>query len=70
MSSLDSALGAMSSTAVTDFYRPYVRPDASGRHLVAVARWFVVLFGMILAYIALAMAGVPELLWRRSTGRA
>lgn len=62
MSSLDSALGAMSSTAVTDFYRPYVRPRASTAHYLWVARWFTFLFGVLLAVVALAFAGSNDLL--------
>ena len=62
MSSLDSALGAMSSTAVTDFYRPYARPDASPAHYLRIARWFTFLFGVLLAFVALAFAGADDLL--------
>ncbi|MHC4696652.1 MAG: sodium:solute symporter family transporter [Planctomycetota bacterium] len=74
MSSLDSALGAMSSTAVTDFYRPLVsgwhgqaqrrRAVAkSEAHYLRVARLFAVLFGVLLAAVALAFAGNDDLLW-------
>lgn len=62
MSSLDSALGALSSTAVTDFYRPYVRPAGTERHYLAAARIFTVLFGVLLAAVALAFAGADDLL--------
>ena len=60
MSSLDSALGALSSTAVTDFYRPYVRQEAPDRHYLLVARLLTFFFGVLLAAIALA--------FRHSTG--
>ncbi|MCH8966043.1 MAG: sodium/solute symporter [Planctomycetes bacterium] len=62
MSSLDSALGALSSTAVTDFYRPYVRPHASSAHYVRVARWLTFFFGLLLALVALSFAGTEDLL--------
>ncbi len=62
MSSLDSALGAMSSTAVTDFYRPYVRPNASPAHYVLAARCFTLVFGVILVLVALAFAEEKDLL--------
>jgi len=62
MSSLDSALGAMSSTAVTDYYRLYFKPHASAEHYLRAARWFSVGFGVCLAAIAMAFAGAEDLL--------
>lgn len=62
MSSLDSALGALSSTAVTDFYRPYIRPQASHAHYLRVARVTTFLFGVVLAAVALAFADSKQLL--------
>jgi Na+/proline symporter len=72
MSSLDSALGAMSSTAVTDFYKPYLdrRPAAHQHtgeqretHLLRVARVFSLLFGALLVGVALGFSTADELLW-------
>lgn len=78
MSSLDSALGALSSTAVTDFYRPFVtrrrarifaangdsaRAEARGAGELRVARLCTFLFGVLLTGVALAFAGYDELLW-------
>ena len=62
MSSLDSALGALSSSAVTDFYRPYIAPGRSGAHYVRIGRMCVILFGILLAFIAVAFAGQRDLL--------
>jgi SSS family transporter len=62
MSSLDSALGALSSCAVTDFYRPYVRPRASEAHYVWIARCCTFLFGMLVVSVALAFAESEQLL--------
>jgi Na+/proline symporter len=62
MSSLDSALGALSSTAVTDFYQPYIRPRASEAHYLRVARVTTFVFGVILAAVALAFADSKQLL--------
>jgi len=62
MSSLDSALGALSSTAVTDYYRLYFKRDATAGHYLSAARWFSVGFGGLLASIALAFAGSKDLL--------
>ncbi len=68
MSSLDSALGALSSTAVTDFYKPWrerkpaVRAN-DDRHYLRVARLMSLLFGLLLAGVALGFARYDELLW-------
>jgi Na+/proline symporter len=51
MSSLDSALNAMASTAVSDFYRP-LRPGRSDRHYVMVSRLAVAGWGAVLAGFA------------------
>ncbi len=51
LSSLNSAINAMSSTFVNDFYRRW-RPDASEQQLVAVGRTGVVFWGVILAVFA------------------
>ena len=76
MSSLDSALGALSSTAVTDFYRPFlakradrpVRPDPQTSRTaelaeLKVARICTFGFGLLLAAVSLAFAGYDTLLW-------
>ncbi len=62
MSSLDSALGAMSSTAVTDFYRPYVRPHAPSTHYLRVARIATLFFGVALVGVALLFRHNDDLL--------
>lgn len=62
MSSLDSALGALSSTAVTDFYRPYIKRGAGEAHYLRAARWFTFFFGVLLAGVAIAFAGADDLL--------
>ncbi len=63
MSSLDSALGALSSSAVVDFYRPYFAPKRSERHYLRVARLFTVAFGLILVAVAIGFIGSNNLLW-------
>ena len=72
MSSLDSALGALSSSAVTDWYRPLMArhrrkhgtpvPDNNERVEMRVARGFTVLFGLLLACVALMFADSTRLL--------
>jgi SSS family solute:Na+ symporter len=52
MSSLDSALNALSSSAVTDLYKTYVHPGASDRHYLLVSRLFIALFAFALVAVA------------------
>ena len=63
MSSTDSALGALSSSAVVDIYKPYIRKKATEKHYLRVSRWFVVFFGAILVAIAVASRNVEGVLW-------
>ncbi len=63
MSSLDSALGALSSSAVADFYRPMMGGRTDERTELRLARGLVLVFGVALAWIALAFAGQDGLLW-------
>lgn len=71
MSSLDSALGALSSTAVTDFYRPWrvkkLGEDASGeraeKHYLHISRLMTVFFGVLLTGVAWAFIHQTALLW-------
>lgn len=51
MSSLDSALNAMSTTAVCDFYKP-LRPGRADRHYLIVSRVAVALWAFVLAGFA------------------
>ncbi|KPL19347.1 MAG: hypothetical protein AMJ92_03410 [candidate division Zixibacteria bacterium SM23_81] len=63
MSSTDSALGALSSSAVVDIYKPYIRKKATEKHYLRASRWFVVLFCAILVAIAIACRNVEGVLW-------
>jgi SSS family transporter len=68
MSSLASAVGALSSSAVTDFYRPLVQRWSRGqgrseRHYLAAGRLLSVVFGVLLVLVALAFVGQDRLLW-------
>ncbi|MEK6675130.1 MAG: sodium/solute symporter [Planctomycetota bacterium] len=71
MSSLASAVGALSSCAVTDFYRPirrWLASRASGvlpseAHFLRAAKIASLLFGVILILVAFAFAGRDKLLW-------
>jgi len=63
MSSLDSALGALSSSAIVDIYRPYIHPGASDRHYLRVSRFSVVIFAAFLVAVAIACRNSKEILW-------
>ncbi len=60
MSSLDSAVSALSSTAVKNFWEPYVQPGREDVHYLRVARGMSFVFGLVLVGIAL-------LVWRVET---
>ncbi|MDP8218305.1 MAG: sodium:solute symporter, partial [Candidatus Theseobacter exili] len=53
MSSLDSALNALGSSAVIDFYRPYIRPIATDKHYLKVSRILSFAAGLLLIIVAL-----------------
>jgi Na+/proline symporter len=63
MASVDSPLSSLSSSFVTDIYRPLIRRGASEKHYLFVSRAAVVGFGLVLAGIAVACAPVENILW-------
>lgn len=63
MSSLASAIGALSSSAVTDLYRPLCAGRSESHYLLA-ARVFTVLFAIVLTVVAIAFAESANLLWK------
>lgn len=63
MASIDSPLSSLTSSFVTDIYRPLIRRDASEKHYLLVSRIGVVGFGLVLAAIAVACAPVENILW-------
>jgi Na+/proline symporter len=62
MSSLDSALGALSSSAVVDFYKPYFARDKDAAHYLRAGRVFAFGFGVLLASSAIIFSGREDLL--------
>ena len=52
ISSLDSALAALSQTTVTGFYKPYFAPLRDEKHYLFVSRMFVVFWGIALSLMA------------------
>ncbi len=54
MSTLSSCLNSLSSSSTNDFYRAYIRPEASDSHYLKVSRLFTLLWGGILVAIGMA----------------
>ena len=63
MASIDSPLSSLSSSFITDIYRPLIRKGATEKHYLFVSRISVVVFGLVLALIAMACVRVENILW-------
>ncbi len=63
MASIDSPLGSLSSSFVTDIYRPVIFPSGTERHYLFISRASVVVFGLVLAFIAYFFSHFEKILW-------
>jgi len=64
MASIDSPLSSLSSSFITDIYRPLVRPGADEKHYLFMSRVSVLCFGVLLAALAwLCASGSGRMLW-------
>ena len=63
MASIDSPLGSLTSSFVTDIYRPVIFKSGTERHYLFVSRVSVVIFGIILAFIAYFFSYFEKFLW-------
>jgi len=63
MASVDSPLSSLTSSFVSDIYRPLIRPEATEHHYLLVSRLGIVAFGLLLAGIAWVCAPVENILW-------
>jgi Na+/proline symporter len=63
LASIDSPLGSLAASFVTDIYRPLLVRGRSEGHYVAVSRAAVVGFGLVLAAIAWAFSRQDQILW-------
>jgi len=63
LASIDSPLVSLSSSFVTDIYRPLVRRGGSEKHYLWVSRIGVAGFGIVLAGIAVACTKADNILW-------
>ena len=63
MSNLSSALNSLASTTVVDFYRPFLKRDATPAEQVRFSRWMTVAWGVVLVGLAVMMLQkVPSVL--------
>jgi solute:Na+ symporter, SSS family len=60
MANLSSALNALSSSSVMDFYRPWVRPGQEENHYMRVSRGMTVFWGVVLIVFALVAHWLRE----------
>lgn len=64
LASIDSPLSSLSSSFVTDIYRPLIRQGADEKHYLLVSRLSVAAFGLLLAGVAwLCASGSGRMLW-------
>jgi solute:Na+ symporter, SSS family len=63
LASIDSPLASLSSSFVTDIYRPLLKKNADERHYLLVSRVGVIVAGVVLALIAYSCQGVKSILW-------
>ena len=63
MASIDSPLGSLTTSFVTDIYRPVIFRSGTERHYLFVSRVGVVVFGIILAFIAYVFSHFEKFLW-------
>jgi SSS family transporter len=63
LASIDSPLGSLSASFVTDIYRPLLVRGRSERHYLLVSRVAVAAFGVILAVLAYAFSFFDRILW-------
>ena len=63
LASIDSPLGSLAASFVTDIYRPLLARGRSERHYLLVSRASVVVFGLILGALAHAFSAFTQILW-------
>ncbi len=63
VASIDSPLGSLAASFVTDIYRPLIVRGRSERHYLFVSRVSVIVFGIVLAVLAYAFSFFDKILW-------
>ncbi|MDI6783751.1 MAG: sodium/solute symporter [bacterium] len=63
LASIDSPLSSLTSSFVTDIYRPLIKKHASEKHYLWMSRIMIIVFGLILAGIAFLCQFSEGILW-------
>jgi SSS family transporter len=63
LASIDSPLGSLAASFVTDIYRPLLARGRSERHYLLVSRVSVLAFGIVLGVLAWAFSFFDKILW-------
>ncbi|HET8578029.1 MAG TPA: hypothetical protein VFO18_13095 [Methylomirabilota bacterium] len=63
LASIDSPLGSLAASFVTDIYRPLLVRNRADRHYLLVSRVAVVAFGLVLAALAWGFSFFDKILW-------
>jgi SSS family solute:Na+ symporter len=63
LASIDSPLGSLAASFVTDIYRPLLVQGRGERHYLLVSRVSVVVFGLVLGAIAHVFSAFDKILW-------
>jgi SSS family transporter len=63
LASIDSPLGSLSASFVTDIYRPLLVRGRAERHYLVVSRVSVLVFGAVLGALAHAFSAFDQILW-------
>jgi SSS family transporter len=63
LASIDSPLSSLSSSFVSDIYRTVICRGADEKHYLLISRLLIIVFGVLLAAVALACAPVENILW-------
>jgi SSS family transporter len=63
MASIDSPLGSLTTSFVTDIYRPVIYRSGTERHYLLISRGSVIIFGIILAFVAYFFSHFEKFLW-------
>src|SRR5713101_4749858 len=63
LASIDSPLGSLAASFVTDIYRPVLMRGGTDRHYLMVSRVAVVVFGLLLALLAWGFSFFDKILW-------
>jgi Na+/proline symporter len=58
MSSLDSAINSLSAVTMEDFYKVYIKPEATEKHYLRVSKVLTVFWGIFSIVAALVFAGI------------